>query len=382
MSGGITAINEYAFYGCAALDTCVLPNSITHIGASAFGRCTKLSSFSLPTEITEIGENAFSISGITTFTNTEDSKISVLTRLSFNDCNNIESFTIPDSVTIINENAISSCENLKTIEFGSNIYRIDDYAFSNCPLLEKIVIGDNNYLQSFTYLVFNDCPKLFEIDATGENHFLFDDCILYNRAQTEIIIFLRATNPSAVIIPSTVRRVTNFALSDCSCLKNVTFLGSGLKRIEMSAFQNCVRLQEVNFPCSLEFIGTSAFKNCDLRIINILESNITSLNDGCFSNNRRLSLIILPTVLEQCSSTSFTGTSKRALVFYHGSTHILNSAGFLGTVQVFCFEKYTNNRFLGLPVQRSFNHVCTSNRKQELIISKSILSLFIAVIYS
>ena len=54
MSGGVTSIGNYAFYGCTALTSITLPNSVTSIGNYAFGSCTALTSITLPNSVTSI----------------------------------------------------------------------------------------------------------------------------------------------------------------------------------------------------------------------------------------------------------------------------------------------------------------------------------------
>ena len=381
MNARLSKVDKYAFYNCTALSKCVLPDSVNEIGESGFSCCSSLNSFYLPSNLNKIGENAFASSGISSFTNTEKTSIANLTRMSFYKCNNLQYFKVAESVETIRENAISSCENLETIEFGKYLSSIDNYAISNCPKLANIIIGNNSYLTSFSSLAFNDCSSLTSIDTNGDNHFFFEDCILYNKEQTEIIVFLRAKYPRTIVIPSTVKTVSNFAFSDCPTLNNVTFLGEGIERIEISAFMNCVKLMYVNFPSSLKFIGTNAFKNCNLRAVNLQGSNVTSLYEGCFMNNKRLTLIILPTVLEECSTTAFVGTNKGAVVFYHGSNVIQNSAGFTGNVQMICFDNYKSDRFLSLLVQHSLKRICTLKSRHERVISGCTMILLAAFCY-
>ncbi len=59
ITGSVTSVGNYAFYGCANLEKVKIPNSVVTIGTSAFENCTKLPSVTLPSGLQEIGDNAF-----------------------------------------------------------------------------------------------------------------------------------------------------------------------------------------------------------------------------------------------------------------------------------------------------------------------------------
>ena len=58
--GSVTAIGNYAFYGCAGLSSLEIPDSITNIGSYAFALCTGLTDVTMPYELTNISSYAFS----------------------------------------------------------------------------------------------------------------------------------------------------------------------------------------------------------------------------------------------------------------------------------------------------------------------------------
>ena len=72
----VTAIGDWAFWGCSGLTSVTIPNSVTSIGGSAFYGCTGLTSVTIGGSVTSIGSWAFS------------------------NCSGLTSVTIPNSVTI------------------------------------------------------------------------------------------------------------------------------------------------------------------------------------------------------------------------------------------------------------------------------------------
>ena len=83
-------IGSYAFFGCADLQTVVIPSTVTVIGDMAFARCESLENIIIPSTVTIIGDGAFEI------------------------CKNLESIVIPESVVKIGycafENSVIYCE--------------------------------------------------------------------------------------------------------------------------------------------------------------------------------------------------------------------------------------------------------------------------------
>jgi hypothetical protein len=56
---GVTAIREYAFYGCTGLRSIRIPGSVETIAEGAFGNCTRLSCVHIPASVKEVEAAAF-----------------------------------------------------------------------------------------------------------------------------------------------------------------------------------------------------------------------------------------------------------------------------------------------------------------------------------
>ena len=100
----ITNINDYAFDGCANLESISLQNGVVDIGYGAFRGCTSLVNITIPKGVTVIRYGTF------------------------DSCTSLTNITIPNSVTWIDYNVFNNCVSLDSITIPSSVTSIGDYA--------------------------------------------------------------------------------------------------------------------------------------------------------------------------------------------------------------------------------------------------------------
>ena len=110
----VTAIGEFAFYGCKGLTNVTMPGSVTAINGCAFEGCTGLAAVTLPGSLATLGLDAFAR------------------------CSALKNIIIPSSVTKIGGYAFSSCTALQTVTIGSGLEYIGDKAFNECSALTTV----------------------------------------------------------------------------------------------------------------------------------------------------------------------------------------------------------------------------------------------------
>ena len=151
----VTAIGNYAFYGCSGLTSITIPNSVITIGNSAFSGCSGLTSITIPSSVTTIGDEAFF--GTTWFNSQPDGLVYVgkfaykykgkmpqgmsieidegtlgIVGGAFFGYSGLTTITIPNSVTTIGDRAFENCSGLTSVTIPNSVTSIGDLAFSNC----------------------------------------------------------------------------------------------------------------------------------------------------------------------------------------------------------------------------------------------------------
>ena len=182
----VTAIGDYAFWGCKSITAITIPEGVTSIGYSAFNGCSSLTAITIPESVTSIGNWAFG------------------------DCCSLTSITIPESVTSIGDDAFHGCTSIKELKIddGSELlslgiwskYYSSSYTgmsglFHDCPL-DSVYLGRNLSFESEYYTSpFYDKDKLTSVtigkSVTSLMKYTFYNCNLTS-------IYLMGGNPPSV----------------------------------------------------------------------------------------------------------------------------------------------------------------------------------------
>lgn len=161
---GIEKIGHAAFYDCGKLTEFSFSGSVTSIGMWAFYRCEGLTELILPRELISIDKGAFfGCTGLVNVTVPEN--VTSMGDWVFENCSGLRSVSLPDGVTSIGESMFFGCESLTQITMGGGVEAIDEYAFYGCKSLASIAIPKT--VTSIGDFAFADCASLASVTFSG-----------------------------------------------------------------------------------------------------------------------------------------------------------------------------------------------------------------------
>ena len=246
----VTALPNYAFYGCSVLASVEIPNSVTSIGTEAFSKCTGLKSFKVADgeSVISFGKNVLASCPV-------------------------EDLYLGRNWTYAGSGAIST--GIQTLTLGDKVTALPDYAFLDCAGLTSVEIP--NSVTSIGDCAFTVCVGL-----------------------------------TSVTIPNSVTLIGEKAFYGCKNLKSIT-ISNSVTSISKEAFSGCSGLTEVIVPPSVETIGTSAFaENTKLSSI-IMGHKVNTIGDKAFDNCPAQTVYITaqtPATVSDNTFSNYTGTLK------------------------------------------------------------------------
>ncbi len=213
--------------------------------------------------------------------------------------------------------------------YSTILYRRNDlsYAFCNMPLLKQIKLpkqlkGIGECILSGTPVEKVEFPTAPEY--VGDNAFYLSDFDYEGGCRLK-----------GVALPSTVTRLGNYALMgigfstiDISkitelgegCLQGTNIssvnLNSGITSIPAGAFSNCKWLTSVTIPGTVEVIGSNAFSDCAIKTL-VMQEGIRVIGSRAFSGNDKLDDITVPNSLEEIGKFAFFGKLDYGVGQYH-----------------------------------------------------------------
>lgn len=223
-------------------------------------------------------------------------------RGAFTNCTKITGLRFADNsgVTFIGDHAFKNCSNLKTIEnIPSTLNNIEKWCFEGTAL-ESVDLSNTQITTMKDGVFFNNTSLTSITLPKGLKNFwdnAFNSCTLLNN----------------IVMPSTVVGIYNNVFYGCTSLTNVT-LNEGCTTLGHHVFKNCP-LATVTFPKTLNSIAEYAFENTNLNNVDLSNTQIKSLPNGCFYNCEQLSDVKLPNGLTCIGEKAFQKSSIASITF-------------------------------------------------------------------
>lgn len=223
------------------------------------------------------------------------------------------------------ENGFSGNDKITSITFedGSQITWIGDHAFKNCSKL-KTINGVPDGLNDIKDWCFEN-TALESVDLSNTQITIMRDGVFFNNTSLTSIklpkglknfwdnAFNSCTLLNNIVMPSTVVGIYNNVFGGCTSLTNVT-LNEGCTTLGHHVFKNS-NLATVTFPKTLNSIGEYAFESTKLNTVDLFNTQITSLPEGCFYNCGQLSDVKLPIGFTSIGKNAFYRSSIASITF-------------------------------------------------------------------
>lgn len=196
----------------------------------------------------------------------------------------IERVTFSSYFNQVFDYAFASCENLTTVVFEGVIrFNQNQYLFKDSPYVEFLVAEEYetpNFNISYCPNIVIICTK--DKAPTISEATVITSCTGYgitenglkwiSSSNTDGVVILRYLGKDQeVTIPETINGLPVTEIYDEAFISQTEItkitLPNGLKRIKTGAFAFCSALAEMNIPSSVEFIGSSAFLDCEKLLV-------------------------------------------------------------------------------------------------------------------
>lgn len=383
--GEITELNGYAFDGCTALKSFIIPASVKSMGSYVF-QGSGLESITIPKTLDHLYASSYSTTNASyTFKDclslrtvviecrdketvevdgaqVEQYKTTFINGSAFVGCTALTSVTIPPSVSGIGANAFEGCTALTSVTFSDGAQaNINTKAFKDCTLLSSVTFGEDMLLTTIAANAFEGCTSLASIEipasVTSLGASLFKGCTALTSvtfaAGSKLADIgasaFEGTGITAIVLPTAAETLTlgKSLFMDCTQLASVS-MGGNVITIPNSAFKNCTALKTFTIPTSVETISASAFEasgltaitipdtvtKCDSKLFYgclsletvVIGEGCTSINSSTFEGCTALSSVTLPDTLTYIGLSAFKGcTALTTLVIPETVTSLYGS---------------------------------------------------------
>ncbi|MBR6284775.1 MAG: leucine-rich repeat protein [Muribaculaceae bacterium] len=239
----VTAIDDFAFFGCSTLQAVNIPESVKQIGDRALAYCPSLRSITV-----DVGNEVY------------DSRNSCNAVIRSSD-NTLIAGCVPTTINLtiraIGPYAFAGCADLALMQLPSSMNTIGYEAFADCTKL--ISINLPSAVNEVGYRVFAGCDnlKIITVASGNQRYDSRDDCNGVIETATATLV----AGCKATVLPPSVSCIGYEAMSGCGALTDYV-VPETVTRIGHYAFAATTDLTQVDLPSTITYFGDKAFGAC------------------------------------------------------------------------------------------------------------------------
>ena len=311
---GVTRINDRAFYRATRLEGIIIPGHVEEIGAEAFYGATRLQNIDFQggrnDPALSIEEYAFY--GCTALNKLElPANLKVLEDYAFGGISRLTAVTINTAIKEIDYSnqaftSTSGTVSITTVELGPEVPEFDIAGVFGSANLRDVIVDENNpNFESIDGVLFNsDGTRILYYPNGRTGAYTLPDTVTGIGGG----VFSGNTNLTGITIGHNVTSIGEGAFNGCTQLGFVSFTGTGTKlEIGKRAFLSCTSLTELTIPSWTVSIGDEAFAGCTGLTSVTVPEGVTSIGHAAFFYATQLASISLPSTLTSMGvySTSY-----------------------------------------------------------------------------
>ena len=310
IGSNLSGISDYAFQGCATLQSVSFGNNLKTVGNGAFANCIRLNSCDIPT----------------------NSNIQALGKDAFYNCTALTKIIIPIGVKAIGDSCFEGCTRLQEVDLSGGsvgdtmLKTIGNSAFKNCSSLSSITFPTQYYENDLQIGVFEGCSNLQFIKAPNS---LMD--FVEDEASGLTFAKFKETVPESFYFWGADTR-TNDRLGRSPLHITANDNEIAYKYFDKEVYEIVVKEKDKTPPPTITYQVND--KNELVKIW--LENNptnvvipktigpygISAIGTGCFDNACSIKRVTIPETVTRIENEAFKGTHNLETIIFDNSSTI------------------------------------------------------------
>ena len=189
----------------------------------------------------------------------------------------------------------------ENVVIQANTSAIASYIFEKTKIKSFSVVPRNPYFKTVNgVLMSKDGSLLLRCPTEKSGSYTIPSTV---RKITEGA-FSNCKKLTSVYMPDSVTSVGSYMFSGCRNLASVR-LSQNIKSIPSHMFYKCKKLKSISLPQGIDFIGSYGFANCEKLTKVVVPSSVTSLDSGVFSECENLKVVELSKKIESIPNQLF-----------------------------------------------------------------------------